>query len=176
MRAKGKKVINSLLVLFLLFTFFQTQPIENIAMAQSTNFVVQGRVTDGLGNGLAGVTVFADPKYKVFLPMVSGSGVLVNSQSSNTAITNFFPSAVTDPDGYYTFLIFLQALIISSGYARCHLNPENARSTRRPPGARTLTFQVTAPVITPETVVLTDLSNIYLDAGTYDGRLSISHK
>ncbi len=170
MRAKGKKVINSLLVLFLLFTFFQTQPIENIAMAQSTNFVVQGRVTDGLGNGLAGVTVFADPKYKVFLPMVSGSGVLVNSQSSNTAITNFFPSAVTDPDGYYTiFDIPSGAYYLQVDMPGVTFNPEKREINSETTGSQDFDLQVTAPVITPETVVLTDLSNIYLDAGTYDG-------
>lgn len=36
-------------------------------------------------------------------------------------------------------------------------------------GSQDFDLQVTPPVITPETVVLTELSNQYLDAASYDG-------
>lgn len=99
---KSKIIINGAIILFLLLSMFQTPPKENTALAQGTNFSVYGRVTDGLGRGLAGVTVFADPKYKIFLPFLAVAESSASTNSTDTADIQFYYSAITDADGYYT--------------------------------------------------------------------------
>ena len=167
---KSKIIINGAIILFLLLSMFQTPPKENTALAQGTNFSVYGRVTDGLGRGLAGVTVFADPKYKVFLPFLAVAESSASTNSTDTADIQFYYSAITDADGYYT----IPNIPSGSYYLQVDMpgvtfNPEKREVNASTTGSQDFDLQVTPPVITPETVVLTELSNQYLDAASYDG-------
>jgi len=167
---KSKIILNSALVLFLLVSLFQIQPRVNTALAQGTNLSVYGRVTDGLGNGLAGVTVFVDPKFKVFLPVISVSSASSKSNSTSISDIQYSFSAITDAEGYYT----IPDIPGGSYYLQVDLpgvtfNPEFREITAETTGSQDFDLQMTPPVITPETVVLTELSNQYLDGASYDG-------
>jgi len=167
---KRKQVFLTYLIFVLFFSSLSIQPKNQIAKAQSTSFIVSGRVTDGTGNGLEGVTVFADPKYKVFLPIIERPGSSVYNNVTNARIIQLFPYAITDAEGYYT----IPDIPSGSYYLQVDMpgvtfTPEKIEVNPETIGSQDFDLHVTPPVITPETVVLTDLSNQHIDSGTYDG-------
>lgn len=75
---------------------------------QTSTYSISGRVTDRYGNGLGNVTITAMPGYQMFLPSVvtANSALLSTSQSTSRSTKSVlsYPTAVTDANGYYSFL------------------------------------------------------------------------
>ncbi len=165
-----KRVINFFLFITILVSVFQVDTQGVVVQAQSTSFSVSGRVTNGYGNGLVGVRVYADSKYKTFLPLISSSSSTMSSDTKPESQLQFFYSAVTDSDGYYTIdAIPVGTYILQVDLPGVTFNPEKREITADTTGSQDFDLYISDPVITPETVVLTDLSNQYLDVTTYDG-------
>lgn len=170
MCSKKHVLINIILVFVILLSIFPISSTEQIIKAQATNFSVSGRVTDGFGNGLAGVSVFADPKFKVFLPLVSSSSSLKVNNTEPISHVQYFFSAITDAEGYYTIdAIPGGTYILQVDMPGVTFTPENREISAETTGSQDFDLYISDPIITPETVVLTNLSNQYLDGASYDG-------
>lgn len=167
---KRRKIINIVLLITVFISLFQIKQSGNVVQAQSTTFSVSGRVTDGYGNGLIGVRVFADSKYKTFLPLISSPASTTISGIQPKSDIQFYYSAVTDSDGYYTIdTIPIGTYILQVDLPGVTFNPEKREITAETTGSQDFDLYISDPIITPKTVVLTDLSNQYLDGTTYDG-------
>ncbi|MBP7213544.1 MAG: hypothetical protein KBA03_04865, partial [Anaerolineaceae bacterium] len=112
----------------------------------------------------------AIPLPDLFLPIVNGSG---NGSNENTAIpydNKVFPSGITDADGYYTiYNIPSQEYHLQVDMPGVSFSPEYREIDASTTGSQNFDLFMRDPIITPETVVLTELSNQYLDANSFDG-------
>jgi hypothetical protein len=172
MGKKGRRIFSGFLLIFILFSFLPASGSKGNVQAQNRSSSISGRVTDGTGVGLAGVTVYADPKFRTFIPLVSGSGSSTTSTNTGvvTTATSYQFSAITDAEGYYTIdAIPGGTFILQVDLPGVTFIPENREITSETVGSQDFDLYVSDPVITPETVVLTDLSNQYLDGDGYDG-------
>lgn len=167
---KRRKIINIVLLVTVFISLFQIQQPDDVVQAQSTSYSVSGRVTDGYGNGLSGVRVIADSKYKTFLPLISSAASTMNSDVQPKLGIQFYYSAVTDSEGYYTIdAIPNGTYILQVDLPGVTFSPEKREINADTTGSQDFNLYLSDPVITPETVVLTDLSNQYLDGVSYDG-------
>lgn len=169
MKNEVRLIVNLCLIITFLFSFIHFQPSHSITQAQNTHFTISGRVTDGFGHGLAGVKVAIEPKFRVYLPLVAGSS---SPKKSGEIITRnqTLLSALTDENGYYSiadipngfYALFVDMPGVSFSPERLDISQDNT-------GSQDFALYVTPPVITPETVILSELSNQFLDLTIYDG-------
>lgn len=166
----GKKILNIVFLLSILVSTFQIDNQAVLAQVDSTPFSVHGRVTDGYGNGLAGVRVFADSKYKTFLPLISSPASTMSSDIQPKSDIQFYFEAVTDADGYYQITnIPIGTYFLKVDMPGVIFDPEKHEITAETTGSQDFDVHISDPVITSETVILTNLSNQYLDVSTYNG-------
>lgn len=166
----GKRVLNILIILSILISVFQIDSQAVVAKVHSQQFSVHGRVTDGYGNGLTGIRVFANPKYKISFPLICNASSIMNRDSQPNSNIQFFYEAVTNADGYYSIDdIPVGSYILQVDLPGVSFNPEKREINEETTGSQDFDLQISDPIITLETVVLSDLSNQYLDGAIYDG-------
>ncbi|HOZ37752.1 MAG TPA: formylglycine-generating enzyme family protein [Anaerolineaceae bacterium] len=94
----------------------------------------------------------------------------MSSETKPGSLIQFFYTAVTDPDGYYIIdAIPIGTYILQVDLPGVTFNPEKREINAETTGSQDFDLYISDPVITPETVVFTDLSNQHLDGTTYDG-------
>lgn len=140
------------------------------ASAQTRTYSISGRVTDGSGNGVEGVTILAEPvsDFKIFLPLLLNS----NSVSQTTTATtprNSFPSALTDIDGYYLIDGLSGKYILRAVKQGIEFFPSEIEIDSTMTGSQDFEVLILNPVINDNVGVLTDTSNQYLDPEQFDG-------
>ncbi|HOZ37142.1 MAG TPA: SUMF1/EgtB/PvdO family nonheme iron enzyme [Anaerolineaceae bacterium] len=102
--------------------------------------------------------------------MISSPASTMNRDTQPKSDIQFFYEAVTDVDGYYSIDgIPVGTYILQVDLPGVTFNPEKREINAETTGSQDFDLYISDPIITPETVVLTDLSNQYLDGTTYDG-------
>lgn len=102
--------------------------------------------------------------------MISSPASTMNRDTQPKSDIQFFYEAVTDVDGYYTIdAIPIGTYILQVDLPGVTFNPDKREINAETTGSQDFDLLISDPVITPETVVLTDLSNQYLDGVSYDG-------
>ena len=137
------------------------------ASGEASIYLITGRVTDGYGNGLEGVYIFADQiwDYEAYLPLIIKSGDESQTISEDTSI---IPDAVTDIDGYYSIDSLSGQYILKALMAGVEFTPSSVQIDSTT-GAQDFEVLILDPILMPQTRILTDLSNQFLDGTTYDG-------
>lgn len=92
----------SLIVLIaLVLSPISRQPSQAAVQKLSEPYSISGRVTDGSGNGVSGVTIIAEGAYKTFMPAITRSSAKIDPQTSLNNPKSLL-STFTDVNGYYT--------------------------------------------------------------------------
>jgi len=169
MYTKISKLLNLIIAISILLSFNASGIKGDIVSAQTVNFSVHGRVTNGFGSGMAGVTVYADPKYKTYLPLILGSGN-TTVPTIQSEVSSFMYSGITDAEGYYTIDgIPSGTYNLQVDMPGVTFTPDKRIITAATSDSQDFDLYIADPIINPNTVVLTDLSNQYLDGASYDG-------
>ena len=169
MYTKISKLLNLIIAISILLSFNASGFKGDIVSAQTVNFSVHGRVTNGFGSGMAGVTVYADPKYKTYLPLILGSGT-TTVPTIQSEVSSFMYSGITDAEGYYTIDgIPSGTYNLQVDMPGVTFTPDKRIITAATSDSQDFDLYIADPIINPNTVVLTDLSNQYLDGASYDG-------
>ncbi|MBW6466207.1 MAG: carboxypeptidase-like regulatory domain-containing protein [Brevefilum sp.] len=159
-------VLISSLVIFSMFISFS--PISG----QTATYSISGRVTDGSGNGVEGVNIFAErvSDFQVFLPLILKS--YGESQSSLASeIRYYYPSAVTDANGYYSIDFLSGTYRLRAEMEGVDFSPSAREINSSSTESQDFEVLILEPVITDNTEVLTDESNQYLDPTQSDGTI-----
>jgi formylglycine-generating enzyme required for sulfatase activity len=140
------------------------------ASAQTRTYSISGRVTDGSGNGVEGVTITATPFYvnNIFLPLLLNSNSEYQTTTANTS-RNSYPSAVTDTDGYYLLDGLSGIYVLHAVKEGIEFSPSQTEIDSSTTGSQDFEVLILDPVINENIEVLTDTSNQYLDPEQTDG-------
>jgi formylglycine-generating enzyme required for sulfatase activity len=109
MLPRTKRIFSLVVLVSLVVSVLPIMTPINVGQAKSVSadISVSGRVTDGSGNGVGGVTITAEPFWKVFIPLlnnfITNKALISPLQSSVLSVVMGYPTATTDVDGYYTF-------------------------------------------------------------------------
>jgi len=137
-----------------------------------------GRVTDGSGHGVEGVTVYAMPNFElVYLPLLvrpEGSIAVADSQpAQDLSIAQNAASAfstVTDAAGYYTFGSLIRGpytlRAVKDGIV---FTPANRMVTLPATASQDFQVQILPPVVPPTTEPIEQATNQYLQSVSADG-------
>lgn len=173
-----KRTLKVLINLFVLAAFalvpVKTGEVRAEPSLQTTTYSISGRVTDGSGNGVEGVTVIATPNFwRVFLPMISRMGSSGSSTSSAIVQSDAFSApytTLTNANGDYSFTT------LPSGFYTIRVEKDgivfmpSSRSVSLPDSSsQDFEVQILAPVIPPTTKVISPDTNQYLQSVSQDG-------
>ena len=166
------KFASSLIVIFtMVVSFFPLNSQQSIVKAQDTIYSISGWVTDGNGNGVAGVTIVAEPRWKIFVPLSIKSGPsITNVPSSETK--DVFPSAVTDSNGFYT----IDSLpggwyMLRAEKEGIEFTPNGREVNSTTIGSQDFEVQILPTVISNSAEIISSETNQYLDATLSDGTI-----
>lgn len=162
MRTKRIRVFSLILAVSFLLSLIPSSNSGQGVHAQGVDFAVSGYVTDGNGTGLSGIKVYAEPKWKMYLPIVMNS----NTNSSVEPSPDFpYLSALTDSSGFYDIGSIPNGdYILRVDMPGVDFMPENRPINGSTTGSQDFAVVITPAVINEKTVVLTDVSNQFLSS------------
>jgi len=162
-----KRIFVSLLSsLIILSMFFAINPISG----QAANYSISGRVTDGNGKGVEGVTILAEPVsgHQIFLPLILQSFDVSQAQLPEESRSTI-PSAVTDANGYYSIDSLSGMYVLRAFMEGVDFSPAERKISSSTTESQDFEVLILEPVIADKTEVLTDESNQFLDPAQSDG-------
>jgi formylglycine-generating enzyme required for sulfatase activity len=169
-----KILINLFILISLLITQNRVVAAQAVPVQQAAVSSISGRVTDGSGNGVEGVTVYAMPDFwHLFLPLVVWQGSNGTSKSSPAFQNAGLPasySTSTDANGDYSFPALPSGAYSITAEKDGILFTPISRSVFLPnPASQDFQVQILPPVIPPTTKVVSPDTNQYLQSVSPDG-------